>query len=80
MWGKYNILEEDMNKLRDIFESFYVLIKIEIWKFGNVFVFVGIILIIVGEYDKGWRMILIIMLLISLYFLREKIEFFGFVL
>lgn len=65
--GKYNISDEDINKLRDIFESPYASTKIETWKFGNAFVFAGTILTTVGEYEKSSRTTFIIMLLISLY-------------
>lgn len=50
--GKYNISNEDINSLREIFDSPYASTDLETWNFGNAFVFAGTIVTTVGEYKN----------------------------
>lgn len=49
---KYNLSDDSIRSLKEIFESPYSTTEIETWNFGNAFVFAGTVITTVGEYKK----------------------------
>ena len=49
---KYNISNEGIISLKEIFERPYATKEIETWSFGNAFVFAGTVVTTVGESDN----------------------------